>query len=165
MGADKEILDTRVEELIKQKVPLEIATKVASTMSLYHALNITEAAKLHNVEMFRVAKIYFMLVDRLQLLWFRNQVNNYPVGDHWTVLAKSAYKGDLDWAQRALTASVLTNTMERSIPGKVNSWLTHRETQIARWHRILTDLRNTEAKEFAILFVALRELLDLAKND
>jgi len=165
LGADKEILDTRVEELIKQKVPLEIATKVASTMSLYHALNITEAAKLHNVEMFRVAKIYFMLVDRLQLLWFRNQVNNYPVGDHWTVLAKSAYKGDLDWAQRALTASVLTNTMERSIPGKVNSWLTHRETQIARWHRILTDLRNTEAKEFAILFVALRELLDLAKND
>lgn len=165
LGADKEVLDKRIDELTQQKVPLEIATKMASTMSLYHALNIAEAAKSHDVEVFRVAKIYFMLVDRLNLLWFRTQVNNYPVGDHWTILAKAAYKGDLDWAQRALTASVLTNTMERSIPGKVNSWLVHREAQISRWHRILADLRSADAKEFAILFVALRELLDLAKND
>lgn len=165
LGPDKEALDKRADELIARKVPLEIAMKIAATEPLYHALNIAEAAKSHDVEVFRVAKIYFMLVDRLNLLWFRNQINNYPVGDHWTILAKSAYKGDLDWVQRALTASVLTSTVERSIPGKVKSWLTRHESQIVRWHRILSDLRSAGLQEFAILFVAIRELLDLAKDE
>ena len=73
------------------------AIKAASAARIYHALNIIEAATVHDTNIFRVAKIYFMIVDRLDLLWFRDQINQYPIKDRWSVLAKAAYKGDLDW--------------------------------------------------------------------
>lgn len=165
LGADKDAMDKRMAELVEKKVPEAIAVKIASTMPVYHALNITEAAANHGVEVFRVAKIYFMLADRLDLLWFRDQINEYPVGDRWTVLAKAAYKCDLDWVQRALTVSVLLHTQERSIPGKVKSWLERHDEQIQRWNEIIADLHSADSKEFAILFVAIRELLDLSSNE
>lgn len=162
LGANKERFDKHVASLVKQNVPEIIAIKTASAARVYHALNIIEAASVHNADIFRVAKIYFMLVDRLDLLWFRDQINAYPVGNHWSVLAKAAYKGDLDWVQRALTVGVL-RVKARSIPGKVKLWFSRHEDGITRWKSIISELRSSETPEFAILFVAIRELLDLAE--
>ena len=51
----------------------------------------------------------------------------------------------------------------RSIPGKLKDWFKMHERLINRWSGILLDLRHAETREFTILFVAIRELLDLAK--
>lgn len=163
LGVSKVRFDEHVNTLTDKNVPHSVALKVAGMARIYHSLNIIEAASVHNADVFRVAKIYFMLVDRLDLLWFRDQINAYPVTDRWSVLAKAAYKGDLDWVQRALTVGVL-RIKARSIPGKVNAWLERHTDSIDRWKSIISDLRSSERKEFAILFVAIRELLDLAEN-
>jgi glutamate dehydrogenase len=136
---------------------------MASLSSLYHVLNIVEAATRHKIDMLHVAKIYFTLLDRLNLRWFRDQINEYPITNHWSVLAKAAYKGDLDWLQRELTVGVLLSTDEGSVSGKVKSWLAQHAHSIERWETMMTELKRVESKEFAILFVALRELLDLAR--
>jgi glutamate dehydrogenase len=164
LGSDGGNLDKTANSLIEKGVPEDIALRLASASPLYHSLNIIEAATTYKVEVFRVAKIYFMLVDRLDLFWFRDQINAYPVTSRWSVLAKAAYKGDLDWIQRELTVGVLLNTKARSIPGKLNAWFSQHEGLITRWKSIVTDLRSAETKEFAILFVAIRELLDLAQT-
>jgi glutamate dehydrogenase len=98
----------------------------------------------------------------LDLLWFRDQINAFPVTDRWSILAKAAYKGDLDWVQRALTIGVLSGKA-KSIPGKVNYWLEAHRDAIERWKSIIADMRSADTIEFAILFVAIRELLDLAE--
>lgn len=164
LGDDKDVLDARQQKLMEQKVPADIALKVASTSAIYHALNIVEAAMSQDVEVFRVAKIYFMLADRLNLFWFRERINEYPIDNRWAVLARAAYKGDLDWIQRELTVKVLLDTKARSIPGKINEWLSRHENLIQRWQSILTDMRSADTKEFAILFVAIRDLLDLTET-
>lgn len=164
LGDDKAAMDNRQQYFVDHHVPVDIALKVASTMPIYHALNIVEAATTYQEEVFRVAKIYFMLADRLNLFWFRERINVYPVDTHWGVLARASYKGDLDWIQRELTVRVLLDTKARSIPGKINEWLTKHESEIKRWHSILTEMRNADAKDFAILFVAIRELFDLSSN-
>lgn len=163
LGDDKQVLEERHKSLMKQNVPSDIAFKVASTSAIYHALNIIEAATAQNVEVFRVAKIYFMLVDRLNLSWFRERVNAYPIDDRWAVLARAAYKDDLDRIQRELTVHVLLNTKARSIPGKINEWLSKHESLVQRWQSTLVDMRSIDTKEFAILFVAIRDLLDLTE--
>ncbi|EDR34899.1 putative glutamate dehydrogenase, NAD-specific, partial [Coxiella burnetii Q321] len=162
--ADKEAVDNHQNNLIERNVPPELALRIAGTAPLFHALNIVEAATTYHEEVFRVAKIYFMLADRLDLFWFRERINAYPVDDQWAVLARAAYKGDLDWIQRELTVRVLLDTKARSIPGKVKEWLAEHDPMIQRWQTILAAMRSAEKKDFAILFVAIRELFDLASN-
>ncbi|QTS83910.1 NAD-glutamate dehydrogenase [Coxiella endosymbiont of Amblyomma nuttalli] len=164
LGADKQAMNDQQKSLIEQHVPAELALRIAGMPSLFHALNIIEAATSYHEEVFRVAKIYFMLVDRLDLFWFREKINTYPVSDRWAVLARAGYKGDLDYLQRELTVRVLLDTKARSIPGKINEWFTEHEPMIQRWQNILAAMRNVEKKDFAILFVAIRELFDLAAS-
>ena len=164
LGADKKAVDNHQKSLIAQNVPPELAFRISGTAPLFHALNIVEAATTYHEEVFRVAKIYFMLVDRLDLFWFRERINAYPVDDQWAVLARAAYKSDLDWIQRELTVRVLLDTEARSIPGKVKEWLTEHDFMIQRWQTILAAMRSAEKKDFAILFVAIRELFDLGSN-
>lgn len=166
LGADKEAVDNHQKHLIEQNVPSDLSLQISGTAPLLHALNIVEAATTYHEEVFRVAKIYFMLVDRLDLFWFRERINTYPVDDRWAVLARAAYKGDLDWIQRELTVRVLLDTQARSIPGKIKEWLTEHDPMIQRWQTILAAMRSwsAEKKDFAILFVAIRELFDLASN-
>jgi glutamate dehydrogenase len=162
LGADKEAMDNRQRDLIERGVPAPIALKVASTTPIFHALNIIEAATTYQEEVFRVAKIYFMLADRLELFWIRERINVFPIDNRWGILARTAYKGDLDWIQRELTVRVLLDTKSRSIPGKIKEWWTKHESQIQRWQTILTEMRSADPKDFAILFVAIRELFDLS---
>lgn len=164
LGADKKVMDDQQKALIEQCVPSELAFRIAGMPPLFHALNIIEAATTYHEEVFRVAKIYFMLVDRLDLFWFREKINTYPVSDRWAVLARAGYKGDLDWLQRELTVRVLLDTKARSIPGKINEWFAEHEPMIQRWQNISAAMRSAEKKDFAILFVAIRELFDLADS-
>lgn len=164
LGADKKFMNDQQKTLIEQYVPSELALRIAGMPPLFHALNIIEAATTYHEEVFRVAKIYFMLLDRLDLFWFREKINTYPVSDRWAVLARAGYKGDLDWLQRELTVRVLLDTKARSIPGKINEWFAEHEPMIQRWQNILAAIRSAEKKDFAILFVAIRELFDLAAS-
>lgn len=163
LGADKTRLEQHRDELVAANVPLELAIKVASARPMYHALNIIEAATSHQADVYQVAVIYFTLVDRLELFWFREQIDKNPVDDRWSVLAKAAFKSDLDWAQRELTIGVLKLDVEaKNMNARVNIWFEKHAGLIDRWHRVLTDLRAATNKDFAILSVALRELSDLA---
>nr|WP_230206126.1 NAD-glutamate dehydrogenase [Coxiella-like endosymbiont of Amblyomma americanum] len=164
LGADKLTMDEQKNVLISQNVPPALALRIAGITPLFHALNIVEAATTYHEEIFRVAKIYFMLVDRLDLCWFRNRINSYPVDNRWSALARSGYKGDLDWIQQELTVRVLLDTNSRSIPGKIKEWLARHDDITQRWQAILAAMHNTDEKDFAILFVAIRELFHLAAN-
>lgn len=155
----------RVEYLIENNVPETIARRVAATKPLYSALNIIDAAMTNNIDVVEVAKIYFKLMDRLELTWFREKINDYPVDNHWAVLARADYKGDLDYLQRALTISVIklssnTNDFEE----RFEQWFQENKKAIARWKSVLNNLRSTHTNEFAMLTVAMRGLLELAQT-
>jgi len=165
LGSEKEGVDIRRDQLIAALVPEEIATKIASARSMYHALNIIEVANTHQVDVYQVAHIYFMLVARLELHRFRDKINDYPATDRWSVLAKAAFKGDLDAIQRQLTASVIRlDAIKKNVSQRVNAWLDHYAESITRWQAILTGLQNEEIANFAIISVGIRELADLVNK-
>ena len=164
LGDDKARLEEYRDALIAANVAPEIALKIAGTTAIYHALNIIEAASVENADVYHVAKIYFILVDRLDLLWFRDQINEFSVDSHWTVLAKAAYKGDLDLIQRELTLGVLhLDVKSKSITARINAWFNQYKPLIARWQSILGDIRSTQVKDFEIFSVAIRGLSELAQ--
>lgn len=165
LGSEKEGVDTRRDQLIMAKVPDEIATRIATVRSMYHALNIIQAAShVDSVDLYHVAQIYFTLVDRLDLHWFRDKINDHPVTHRWSILAKAAFRSDLDWIQQQLTASVIALDLSgKSMTQRVNYWIERHQDLIARWRMILTDLRGEDIADFSIISVAVRELFDLVQ--
>lgn len=164
LGDDKIDLESRRDQLIAANVPPEIALRVACAELMYHALNIIELSQQEKIEIKYVAQVYFILLDRLKLVWFRQQINAYVGGDsYWVFLAKSSYKAELDILQRHLTERVLKQIQtENEISEQVDAWLERRSDFIERWRNILTDLRTIGVKEFAIISVAIHELGKLA---
>jgi glutamate dehydrogenase len=161
---EREKLAHRAKYLISEGVPEEVAVRIAATRPLYSTLNIIEAAISHGVDVVDVAKIYFKVMERLELIWFREKINEYPVDNHWAVLARADYKGDLDYLQRVLTVSVLRTLSEStSIEDLVEKWFDANRKFVSRWKSILGDLRSSSTNEFAMLTVAMRELFELAQ--
>ncbi len=164
VGSEQEHFEELRKELVAAHVPDEIASKIAICRASYSALNIAHSADKYKADLSRVSHIYFTLADRLELDQFREQINTFPVDNHWTVLARAAIKGDLDWQMRALTAGVIK--LNKSASGYkhcVNAWFELHKTLIDRWESILTELRGSSAINFAMLSVAIRELEDLAQ--
>lgn len=160
-----EHLNKRIDYLVSHNVPEETARRIASTRPLYSALNIIEAATTEDIDVCEVAKIYFTLMDRLELTWFREKINDYPVDNHWAVLARADYKGDLDFLQRALTVSVIKFCPESpDVEHKLEQWFQTNKKQVSRWKSVLSSLRSTSTNEFAMLTVAMRGLLELAQS-
>lgn len=163
-GADAEYIKEREKELVTAKVPKEIASQIAGLRAIFSALNIVEAASTHSESISDVMTVYFQLAEKLELTWFREQINNFDVSNHWTVLARAAFKGDLDWLQRALTVAVLhQKPRSRNVKLLLESWLDKQQRFITRWQRLIDDLRSSSANDYAMLTVAVRELTDLAE--
>ncbi len=166
LGEDKASLETRQETLIAANVPHDIALRIACIEPIYHALNIVEVATKKMIDIKHVAQVYFILIDRLRLIWFRRQINAYEGGDsYWVFLAKSSYKADLDVLERQLTAEVLRHIHPETenVEEQVDAWLDRRRHLVERWRNILTDLRSIGVKEFAVISVAIRVLANLAQ--
>lgn len=165
LGEDKAALESRRDMLIEANVPAEVANRIACVRILYQSLNIVEASLRDDSDVYHVAEVYFTVIQRLNLVWFRDRINAYPVEDRWAVLARAACKGDLDWIQRTLTIGVLRmESKATSASGLVSAWFKRQKHLIDRWERMLADIRSLEGDDFAILSVAVRELIDLAET-
>lgn len=163
-GGEKDYFDNQVSHYTKAKVPLNVAKKFAISRAIYSALNILEAANKKRAKVLDVAKIYFGLMEKLDLIWFREQINAYPITNHWAVLARAAFKGDLDGILRALTLGVLsTKSKSKDDQELLNTWLQNHNELVEKWRDMVGDLRSASSNEFSMLSVAMRDLIDLSQ--
>lgn len=162
-GNDKKTFLNEQTTFTDAGVPQNIARRISSCTIMYHMLNIIESVSDVDMDIYRVAKIYFMMLDRLDLLWFRDHINHFPSDTRWSVLSKAAYKSDLDDVQRSLTISILEfKTESKSIPGRINAWFHQYESLLIRWKQMLADMHATGSADFSILSVAIRELKEVS---
>ena len=164
LGEDKNNYDDFHQILISEGVHVHTAHKIALCIAMYHSLNIISVVEDSDSDLSCVAKIYFHLVHRLSLIWFREYINQFQTNTQWSDMAVSAYKADLDLAQRALTLSVVQMpTALKTVPARVNAWLQKHENLFHRWESIIEDLRGSKSNDFAIISVAVREISDIAR--
>ncbi len=165
-GHSKKDFLSRKQHLINSGVPAEIAEQFAMTRELYSLLNIIEAVSGHKASILKVAALHFTLIDRLDLAWFREQINAYPITNHWAVLARAAFKADLDTLIRALTISAIPEqTKDVDVNQHLKSWFVNKAAQITRWEGMIAELRNSATHEFSMLTVAMRELIELSRTN
>ena len=73
-------LDAVRARLIEQRVPEELATRIASLDTMHSALDLVEAAATSRVQIGYAARTYFELGERIGLTWIREQIGSLVGG-------------------------------------------------------------------------------------
>lgn len=162
-GSRRQVWETRHAHLLEKSVPDALATYIAGIDSMLPALAIIQAAELTRRSVHEAASMYYAIGNSLDLYWMYEEINRLQIENHWQALAREAYRDDLDWQQRTLTVGVLNASFEGSVDQKLEQWDSLHVEMIARWRRIMTEIRTMDTREFAMYGVALRELMDLAQ--
>jgi glutamate dehydrogenase len=165
--ADSESLERLglAERFTAAGVPPELATRVASLDALFSGLNVIEVATACGETVETVAAVYFALGYRLDLHWLRDQIANLPAETHWQTLAQGALRDDLYSEQRQLTIEVLKpGTEDKDAETLIDAWLEENASAVERANAILSDLKEAETLDIAMLSVALREIRTLSET-
>ncbi len=166
--ADSESLERLAERFTAAGVPPELATRVASLDALFSGLNVIEVATACGETVETVAAVYFALGYRLDLHWLRDQIAKLPGETHWQTLAQGALRDDLYSEQRELTTEVLKpgteDTEDKDADTLIDAWLEENASAVERANAILSDLKEAETLDIAMLSVALREIRTLSET-
>jgi glutamate dehydrogenase len=137
---------------------------VARPADLYSGLSVVEAARIANQDIGQLAKIYFALGNYLSLPWFSAQISNLPVDNFWQAMARETYLGDLESQLRSLSVSLM-RFYDDHLPLEqlLERWSSQHQLLIARWKTMVNELQAVNGTDFAMVAVALRDLLDLAQ--
>ena len=111
----------------------------------------------------QVAKLYFKLGEFLSLDWFMAQIVALHPDNRWQDLARESYVDDLEGQRRRLTANLLHDIEGDDLDLLVAEWQRQQAPLIERWKLMIKDLRHGPTADFAMISVALRELLDLVQ--
>ncbi|GAK83233.1 NAD-specific glutamate dehydrogenase [Vibrio ponticus] len=152
---------------VEQGMTADLANYVARLSSLYSVLDVSTVSTEKGIAVDKVAQLYFNLGDRLSIHWFLNQINNQAVDNHWQALARAAFREDLDWQQRLLTAQVLScgcQSADLDVIQSLDDWIANNQLSLNRWESILNEFKVGSVHEFAKFSVALRELMLLNLN-
>lgn len=171
---DSMLVESEVEEhnelaqaWMERGVEEKLAHQVARLSSLQSALDISSVASETGKTVEQASKLYFNLGDRLSLHWFLKQINSQAVDNNWQALARAAFREDLDWQQRQLTAQVLNCACaneDLDVMQALEEWMEANEQSLHRWESILNEFKVGSVHEFAKFSVALRELVLLNLN-
>ena len=110
----------------------------------------------------QTAQLYFILGEYLSLDWFMSQIVALQPENRWQDLARESYVDDLESQRRRLTSSLLSGDVEAVQP-LLEDWQVLQQPLINRWQTMVRDLRRGGAPDFAMISVALRELLYLVQ--
>ncbi|APS83611.1 NAD-glutamate dehydrogenase [Piscirickettsia salmonis] len=164
-GEDAQYFNNKLASFIEEGVPEHLAMKMAGLRFMYSALDIVEAANIHNFTVEEVARVYFILNHRLSLGWFRFILGEHLVQNYWEALARAALRDDLDWQQRGLTIGVMSfEEGSDEINERLDGWIAEYEHMIDRWNSMVSDLRASNVRDFVMFFVAMRELIDISQS-
>ena len=84
--------------------------------------------------------------------------------NRWQDLARESYVDDLEGQRRRLTACLLNACGDgNDVQSSFEDWQVQQQPLINRWQSMVRDLRRGAAPDFAMISVALRELLDLVQ--
>nr|WP_320137061.1 NAD-glutamate dehydrogenase [uncultured Amphritea sp.] len=157
------------DQLTGAGVPGDLAAIVAGADSLYALLSVIRSAEQTGKSPQQVAQIHFDLGERLQLQWFDEQVKELAASNHWESMARDGFREDLTSHQQAITVSVLmaadgtASAAELDGDALVERWLSSHDRLLDRWQSLLNEVRGSAQQDFAIITVAIRELLELAQ--
>jgi glutamate dehydrogenase len=150
-------------KLIEQRVPEQLAARIASLEELHSALDLVEVAMAARVKIGYAAKVYFDLGERIGLTWIKDQIETLAADGHWQGVARGTLRDNLFALQSKITLGVL-KFKGRDAAARVDNWLSRHSAPVDSLKRVVVDLRTGLPPDFATLSVALQAVRRLAQG-
>ena len=148
-------------QLVEQRVPEQLAARIASLEELHSALDLVEVARTARVRIGYAARAYFDLGERIGLTWIKEQIESLPADGHWQGVARGTLRENLYALQGRITLSVL-KSKGREPAARVDQWLSRHSAPVDALKRLVADLRTGSPPDFATISVALQAVRRLA---
>ncbi len=158
MGEDEQAQVAAAEApLVEGGFPKNLARRLALLPLLAApALDVVATASERNLDVRRVARIFFGLGESLGLKWIRASIENLPVVGQWHAHARGNLRDELYAHHRRLADQVLHSCGEAADP--VACWIGLHADAVARVKDMIEDMRNMQGADYATLSVAIRSL-------
>lgn len=162
-GDTKNYMDSLTEQFIQAGLDKNVVDQIARSRVLYMALNIIELSSQHQFDLVKTAKIYLLVGERFNFVWFRDQIGSDTRDGHWNTLARLTLRDELDIIQKRLTTAVMETEKKKQSGAHhlIEKWITRHRRALDRWEKILGLLHSSSNIDYTIFFIALRELSDL----
>lgn len=161
-GFTKEYLESLTEQFAKVGLSKELAGRIATFRAMYTALNIIEVANKNNFDLLKTANVYFASGERMNLVWFRDQIANDNREGHWSSLARLTLRDELDICQRALTVAIMKHDQkDASTKDLISTWMTKNQRALHRWDQLMAMIHSSPNMDYTMFFIAIRELVGM----
>ena len=152
--------DRAVVAMREGGVPEDAAVALANTMVLGSAPDIVEIAAQHSLPVAEAARVYFLVGDRLRILWLLSAVVGLQVQGKWQALARANLREDTYRLHRKIAARVLEYP-GASAEERIEAWTRTHDTAVRFGMQRLQELQAGGMQDFMTLAVGVRELRKL----
>lgn len=161
-GFTRDYLNQLIDQFEKSGLSHEAAERIATYRAIYTALNIIDVSTAHNYDLIKTAEVYFAAGERVNLVWFRDQIAHDSREGHWNALARLTLRDELDVSQRALTIAIMKSA-KKNIPTStlIDTWMEQNRPALERWEQLLSLLHGSSSLDYSMFFITIRELLAL----
>ncbi len=152
-----------VRRLVAEGVPEQTARRHAFQAELVHGPDIITVSRACGHEVLDVARVFFMLGEKLDIDWLEYRLEELPTGSRWQRWAVQSMEDDVFLVRRQIAERVIEEAPEgASVEEAVAAFLESRAEPFARLHRFMRTLAMEGVTDIAQLTVALRQIRALA---
>ena len=164
-GRELEAYERRRKELESASVPEDLARRVAVLHPAYAVLGVVDTAHRDGLDPVDVARLHFVLGERLGLPSLAARILNLPRTDRWQTMARAALRDELHAVHAQLTAQVLGQTdSAEAVPQRVADWEEADQSAVTRAVSTLEEICSDEQADLARLSVGLRVVRTLLRS-
>lgn len=161
-GQAKQYLATIKESFLNRGLSNKHAMTIATYRAIYTSLNIIEVEKNYKYDLAQTAKVYFLIGEKINLLWMRDKIGSNIRQSYREELARLTLRDELDTAQRALTLAAMKLRHQFVAPEDlVNHWIEEHQHSLERWNTLLSTLQTNSEVDYVMFFIAIRELINV----
>jgi glutamate dehydrogenase len=158
-------IQRRVQDLEGHKVRPEVASRAASLLDEYSALDIVDLASEAGEDPSEVAALYYFCSERFGIDAMLSRVTKLPRDDQWDALARGAVRDDLYTVLEGLTRSVIEVSAAGAEPAaRYEAWAHVNSESVHRAKRALSGIARLDRPNLAAISVALRTLRTVARS-
>jgi glutamate dehydrogenase len=166
VGQTKNFIKSLTEQFLNSGLSEKMAKKIAILRVLYAGLNIIEISVDYQVDIVKVAELYFSIGGKFDLAWFRDQFAADQSEGHYNSMARLSLRDYLDVMQRRLTIKIMQQfKREQAIDALVDQWISQHQSAYARWCEAVTLLKQKDRIDYTMFFISLHELSNLIGDE
>ncbi len=163
-GRDRELFDTRVEEIVRHGADEDFALSMVTLRFLDHLLDVLVIAGETEADPLDAARAYYRVSEVLHVPWIRSEVFRVAGEGRWDQRAAQALSGDLGRAHHALTVGILADAENGDFLRAAHDFTTREEHSLGRLGRLVEQIQTDGEESLSALSVAVREVTVLASR-